>query len=153
MTIKVRNTAELRQALAAGHAPEAFEMCNAEAVAAAHAEGVAAGKAEAAKSAPDTTAIKAEAAKAERARIAAIDAVSRPGFEALRTAAIEAGDSPEKFALAVLTEAGSRGITIEAIRKDSAKAADHAKPEDKDTDKPVAKSWDDIQKAAPAARM
>lgn len=153
MTIKVRNTAELRQVLAAGHAPDQIEMCTAEAVAAAHAAGLAEGKAEAAKAAPDTGTIEAKAAQAERARIAAIDAVSRPGFEALRTAAIEAGDSPERFALALLTEAASRGITIDAIKKDSAKPADHAKPNDKETEKPVAKSWDEIQKEVPTARM
>jgi hypothetical protein len=56
---------------------------------------------------------------AERNRISAINKLSQPGFEAQVKAAIESGASPGDTALAIMTEASSRGITIGAIHKDS----------------------------------
>lgn len=151
MTTKVRNTAELRQALAAGLAHDQIEVCNAEAIAAARAEGVIEGKA-AAPAKPDqpsAEALRAEGAKTERTRIAGLREIARAGFEAEHTAAIEAGDSPAQFALTMMKAAKDRGITLDAIAKDSPPAAPHAKPTDKPTPKAGdAKSWDDIAAAA-----
>lgn len=124
-TVKVSNTEDLSLALAAGYTPDQIVIDNAEAVAAAKAEGIAEGRASAT---PDANAIRAEAAKAERERIASIDAVSRAGFEAERKAAIESGASVEAFALSMLKAAQDRGITLDAIKKDSPAAAAHAKP-------------------------
>lgn len=147
----VTSTAELRQAITAGIDPNTIEISSAatdQAIAEARAAGVIAGKAEAAAAAPDAEKIRTEAIAAERTRIAGITALTRSGFEALSKASIDAGDSPESFALKLLTEASSRGITIDAIRKDSPAAAAHLKPAE-GADKPdVGKSWEAANAAA-----
>ena len=154
MATKVTNTAELRQALAAGIAHDQLEITSAAtgtdatAIAEARAAGVIAGKAEAAAAAPDAEKIRTEAIAAERTRIAGITALTRSGFEALSKASIDAGDSPEAFALKLLTEASSRGITIDAIRKDSPNAAAHLKPAEGAAKPDVGKSWDAANAAA-----
>ena len=55
----------------------------------------------------------------ERTRIAAINKLAQPGFESHIKAAIESGASPGDTALAIMTAAADRGITIGAIHKDS----------------------------------
>lgn len=144
-TVKVSNTDDLSLALAAGYTPDQIVIDNTAAIAAAREEGIKEGKASAV---PDLPAIKAEVAKAERERIAAIDSLCRAGFEAERKAAIETGATPEAFALTVLRAAQDRGITLEAIKRDSPTAAPHAKPAEKDAGPTGIKSWDDVQAGA-----
>lgn len=62
---------------------------------------------------------QATAAASERNRITAINKLSQPGFESHIKAAIESGASPGDTALAIMTAAADRGITIGAIHKDS----------------------------------
>lgn len=119
--VTVRNTDELRLALAAGYEGSQITIAppdSAEAIAAARAEGVTEGKADAAK----------DAVAAERKRIAEIQALARAGFERELAAAIDHGDSPEAFALTLLKAAQDRGITLEAIKRDSPAPAPHANP-------------------------
>jgi capsid assembly protease len=108
--VTVSNTADLRLALAAGYGADQIEIEAPKAI--------------------DTDALRLEAAVAERQRIAALHSLAREGFAAELSAAIENGSSPEAFALTLLTEANDRGITLEAIRRDSPKPAPHAKPAD-----------------------
>lgn len=127
--VTVSTTDDLRHALAAGYAGEQITLASGEAaVAAARAEGLAAGRKEAADS----------AVKAERARIAQIQSLARAGFDAELKAAIDGGHSPEAFALSLLKAAADRGITLEAIGRDTPPAAPHAAP----PVKPGAQSWD-----------
>jgi hypothetical protein len=141
-TIKVSNTDDLRLALAAGYEASQIEIDNTEALAKARAEGVAEGKA---SGAPDTAALRAEAAKSERVRISKIHSLARKGFETEMKAAIDNGDSPEAFALALLTAAQDRGITLEAINRDAPNPAPHASPSDSDPKAGV--PWDKINSA------
>lgn len=107
--VTVSNTDDLRIALAAGYAAENISIAQ-----------------------PDTTAIEQTARKAgadaERARITAINGMPAEGFEDLRANAIANGDAPETFAMALLTAARDRGVTIGATRKDAPAAAPHAAP-------------------------
>ena len=79
----------------------------------------------------------------ERQRIAAVQKLSRAGFEAIVQKGVEEGTSAAEVALAIMTAAADRGITLEAIQKDSPKPAAHAAP-NADDDKPKGKSWDAI---------
>jgi hypothetical protein len=137
--IKVKNTDELRTAMEAGYTKDEIEIVaqdNSAAITAARAEGVAEGR----------TAGTEEGRKAgatdERARLTALAEIAQPGFEAEHKAAIDAGDSPDKFALALMKASKDRGITIGAIRKDSKAAPHAASPE---TDAAAAKAgWDKV---------
>jgi ClpP class serine protease len=127
--VTVSTTADLRNALAAGHTADQITIAsNDDAIAQARAAGEADGR-----SAACDTAIKAE-----RTRISEINALSRAGFAAETKAAIDAGDSPEKFAMTLIKAAGDRGISLEAINKDAPVPAAHAKPGE--DGKPAAKS-------------
>lgn len=137
--VKVGSTEDLHLALAAGYEGSQIEIDVSTAIAAARAEGVAEGKA---SGVPDLSAVREEAAKAERGRISKIQSLARSGFDAELKAAIDNGDSPEAFALAVMTAAADRGITLDAIRNDAPQPAPHAKPGD--TDPKAGKSWDEI---------
>lgn len=109
--VTVYNTDDLRTALAAGYAADKIHLGQ-----------------------PDTTKLLADArteahkagADAERVRIGKLNVLAAAGFENELTAAIENGDAPEAFALAVMTAARDRGITLEAVRKDAPKPAAHA---------------------------
>lgn len=119
--VTVSTTDDLRNALAAGHTADQIVIAsNDSAIAAARAEGEKAGR----------EAATTGAVAAERARIAEIQALARPGFEAELKAAIDQGDSPAAFALAMVKAAQDRGITLEAMRRDAPPAASHAKPGD-----------------------
>ncbi|WP_027489375.1 S49 family peptidase [Rhodanobacter sp. OR92] len=119
--VTVATTEDLRSALAAGHAAEHIVIAsNDAAIAQARAEGEASGR----------EASTAGAITAERTRIAEIHALTREGFTAEANAAIENGDSPATFALAMVKAAQDRGITLEAIRRDAPPAATHARPGD-----------------------
>jgi len=147
-TVKVANTDDLRLALAAGYEADQIEVDTSAAVAAARAEGVAEGKKSGASDGKD------EAVKAERSRILKIQALARPGFDAIVKKAIDAGDSPEAFAMAMLTEANDRGISLDSIRKDAPPPASHAKPSNDAASATeqkygAAKSWEEIVAAAP----
>ena len=85
---------------------------------------------------------------AERQRIAAVQKLSRAGFEAIVQKGVEDGTSAAEVALAIMTAAADRGITLEAIQKDSPKPAAHAAP-NADDDKPKGKSWDAITGVKP----
>lgn len=85
---------------------------------------------------------------AERQRIAAVQKLSRPGFESITQKGIEDGTSAAEVALAIMTAAADRGITLEAIQKDSPNPAAHAAPS-ADDDKPKGKSWDAITGVKP----
>jgi len=84
----------------------------------------------------------------ERQRIAAVQKLSRPGFEPIVQKGVEEGTSAAEVALAIMTAAADRGITLEAIQKDSPKPAAHAAP-NADDDKPKGKSWDAITGVKP----
>lgn len=120
--VTVSTTDDLRKALAAGHTADQIQIASADAtaIAAARAEGESTGRAAATE----------DAVKAERKRIGEVHALARKGFDAELKAAIDNGDSAEKFALALMTAARDRGITLEAIEKDAPAAASHAKPGD-----------------------
>lgn len=136
--VKVGSTEDLHLALAAGYEGSQIEIDVSTAIAAARAEGVAEGKA---AGAPDVDAVRASAVAGERVRIAAVQKLARPGFEAIVEKGIEDGTAVADVALAIMTAAADRGITLDAIRKDAPQPAPHAKtPSD---EKPVAAdSWD-----------
>ena len=85
----------------------------------------------------------------ERQRIAAIQALARPGFDAIVSKGISDGLPAAEVALAIMTEAASRGISIESIQKDSPKPAAHAAPPAADADPKAAKPWDQVTATAP----
>ncbi|MDY4296822.1 MULTISPECIES: S49 family peptidase [unclassified Xanthomonas] len=119
--VTVSTTADLRSALAAGHTADQIVIAdNSSAIAAARAEGEAAGRAAATE----------EAVKAERTRVLHLQSLSRSGFEAELATAIDNATSPEAFALALLRAAQDRGITLDAVRRDAPTAAGHARPGD-----------------------
>ncbi|UZW62749.1 S49 family peptidase [Lysobacter enzymogenes] len=119
--VTVSSTEDLRNALAAGYTADHIVIASIDAaVAQARSEGEAAGR----------KVVSEDAVKAERARIAEIQALTREGFEAEAKAAIDNGDSPAMYALALIKAAQDRGVSLEAMRKDAPKAAAHAKPGD-----------------------
>lgn len=125
--VTVSTTEDLRNALAAGHTADQITIASSDAaIAQARAEGEAAGRAAATEG----------AVTAERARIAGCQKLARAGFDAELQAAIDNGDSPANFALALMTAAADRGVTLDAIRSDAPPAAAHAKAGD---DAPAAK--------------
>ncbi len=87
------------------------------------------------------------AVNGERQRIAAIQALARPGFDAIVSKGIADGVPAAEVALAIMTEAASRGISIESIQKDSPKPAAHAAPPAADTTK-TGKPWAEVLGAA-----
>lgn len=95
----VTTTAELRTAIAAGTDPNTIEIAQA--------------------AQPDTTAIRTEAATAERERIKGINALAAKGFEKEVGAAIDDGSSVEATALVLFKAAQDRGISLAAIKGDA----------------------------------
>jgi len=147
-TVKVSTTADLRTAIEAGYTKDQIEIVqpdNSAALAAARAEGHAAGLTEAKASMGEANkTLVADAQKAERARLTALAEIAEPGFETEHKAAIEAGHTPEQFALAQMKAAKDRGITLGAIRKDS-KGAPHANaPADAAAAAEAKSGWDKI---------
>ena len=121
--IKVSSTDELRTAIEAGYTKDEIQIVaqdNTAAIAAARSEGVEAGKAEGLEN----------GAKAERTRTAAINDLHMAGFEAERDAALADGSSPEAFAVVQAKAIKDRGITLDAIKRDSPDAAAHAAARD-----------------------
>ncbi len=98
MTI-VKTTADLRAALAAGTDPTTIEIAQAEQ--------------------PDLSAIRTEAATAERERIKGINALASKGFEKEVEAAIEDGSSVEATAMVMFKAAQDRGISLSGIKADA----------------------------------
>ena len=114
--VTVSTTDDLRQALAAGYTADQITIAsNDAAIATARAEGETAGR----------TAATTDAVKAERERINAVQALAREGFDAELKTALDEGHSPEAFALALMKAAQDRGVTLDAIKKDSPPAAGH----------------------------
>lgn len=70
--------------------------------------------------------VEASIRKAERTRIADIQALTQRGLETVAARAINEGLSVEAFALAQLREINDRGITMASIVADSPPAAPHA---------------------------
>lgn len=120
--VTVSTTDDLRAALAAGYTGEQITIASSDsAVANAKAAGIEEGK----------KASTADAVKAERGRIAKLQALARKGFDAELKTAIDEGHTPEAFALALLTAAADRGITLDAINRDAPAAAPHANAPEK----------------------
>lgn len=114
--VTVSTTEDLNKAIAAGHPVENIAIAsNDQAIADARAAGIEEGK----------KAATADAAKTERERVLGVQALARDGFEAELKAAIDNGDSPEAFALTLMREAQSRGITLDAMRKGAPAPAAH----------------------------
>jgi signal peptide peptidase SppA len=133
--VTVATTADLRAALAAGYTSDQITFDdNASAVAEARAAGVEEGRKGA----------NVDAVKAERGRIAKLQTLARPGFDAELKKAIDDGESPEAFALALLTAAADRGITLDALRRDAPPAASHANPPNDSRAAPSVRSATDI---------
>jgi len=134
--VTVSTTDDLRKALAAGFTADQITVATASdaAIAAARAEGEAAGR----KASTETAVL------AERNRIAQIQSLRRTGFDAEFNAAIENGSSPEAFALSLMKAAQDRGVTLEAIRKDAPPAAPHSST--KDNAPNGAAAWDAVVK-------
>lgn len=83
--------------------------------------------------------VRAEAIAGERQRIAAITALSQPGFEASIQAGIDNGDVPETVAMSILTTMQDRGVTATDIAAESTEAkSDPAGKEDN----PKSGNWD-----------
>lgn len=138
--VTVSTTDDLRTALAAGYTGDQISIAQANpdaAVAAARADGLAEGQA----------AATATAVAAERQRIASIQSMARAGFEAELKAAIDEGSSPEAFAMALFKAAADRGITLDAIKRDSQPPAAHAKPGDQRGSERKVRSSGDIFEA------
>ncbi|MDG9890406.1 S49 family peptidase [Pseudomonas juntendi] len=95
----VKTTADLRTALAAGTDPTTIEIAQAEQ--------------------PDLSAIRTEAATAERERIKGINALASKGFEREVEAAIEDGSSVEATAMVMFKAAQDRGISLSGIKADA----------------------------------
>nr|WP_314494104.1 S49 family peptidase [uncultured Pseudomonas sp.] len=95
----VKTTADLRTALAAGTDPTTIEIAQAEQ--------------------PDLSAIRTEAATAERERIKGINALASKGFEKEVEAAIEDGSSVEATAMVMFKAAQDRGISLSGIKADA----------------------------------
>lgn len=124
--VTVSTTTELRQALAAGYAPERIEIrpTASPAPTAAPAPSVQ----QIAAALPPSEALQAAqqaAALAERHRIASIYSATREGFEGLRDQAINEGWDAGTFAVRSLQEERDRGVSMAGIRADSPKAAPH----------------------------
>lgn len=140
--VTVSSTDDLRTALAAGYAHDQIHIAAAApSAAAASASQDALDKARAEGVEEGRKAVTDEAVKAERTRIRELQALSRDGFAAELQAAIDNGDSPATFALALVTAANKRGITLDAIRKDAPKAQAHATAPNADNNQP---SWDGV---------
>jgi len=95
----VKTTADLRTALAAGTDPATIEIAQADQ--------------------PDLSAIRTEAATAERERIKGINALGSKGFEKEVEAAIEDGSSVEATAMVMFKAAQDRGISLSGIKTDA----------------------------------
>lgn len=95
----VKTTADLRTALAAGTDPTTIEIAQADQ--------------------PDLSAIRTEAATAERERIKGINALPSKGFEKEVEAAIEDGSSVEATAMVMFKAAQDRGISLSGIKADA----------------------------------
>lgn len=95
----VKTTADLRTALAAGTDPTTIEIAQADQ--------------------PDLSAIRTEAATAERERIKGINALASKGFEKEVEAAIEDGSSVEATAMVMFKAAQDRGISLSGIKADA----------------------------------
>ncbi|MNP22270.1 Peptidase family S49 [compost metagenome] len=95
----VKTTAELRSAIAAGTDPNTIEIAQADQ--------------------PDTAAISAAAATAERERIKGINALAVKGFEKEIDAAIDDGSSVEATALVLFKASQDRGISLAGIKGDA----------------------------------
>lgn len=131
--ITIKNTAELRAALTSGHTGEEITVAEvdtkkieADARAAGVTEGRAAAEAETSAAVEKArTEASADAVKAERARIAGINAIVLPGFEKEAQAAIENGKTPEAFALEQSAAQRDRGTSRQQQIKDAPRAIGH----------------------------
>lgn len=117
--VTVSSTEDLRLALEAGYTADQIEIMPAASTAdleKVRKEGFEEGR----------KAATGDAVKAERERILKLQAMAFEGFESELQAAIEAGDSPDKFALALVEAARARGVTLAAMRKDAPPAQQYA---------------------------
>ena len=68
---------------------------------------------------------------AERERIAGIQALAQPGFEAEIRAAIEDGSTVEAAGLVLFKAAADRGVTVVGIKRDATQAGTTTPPDTK----------------------
>lgn len=142
-SINVSNNADYKMALEAGYTAEQITIVQTDQSAAintARAEGIEAGKAEALVQGRELGAV------AERDRTAGINALHMDGFEKERDDALAKGHSPETFAVAQAKAFKDRGISMDAIKKDS-QAAQHAAPGNPSADQGWAKTVAKYSKA------
>ncbi|MBN8887582.1 MAG: hypothetical protein J0I77_17795 [Rudaea sp.] len=136
-SITVTNDADYRTALNAGYKPENIKISapdNSAAIEAARREGVESGKADGLREGREL------GATAERERVKGINDLHVAGFEAERDAAVAAGTSIADYAVVQAKAIKDRGITVDAMKRDS-KGAPHAAPGDPTAG---ASSWDRI---------
>lgn len=148
-SITVHSTADLRTALEAGYAGEQISIATTN-VDAIKAEAFAAGKAEGLEAGRKEADAKAEAAAvaataAERARVTALLPVNGLKADAPFGKAVAEGKTAADLALAMVTEAHDKGVSLQAIANDATKTT-HANPPN-DTGK-AGKSWDQINTTA-----
>lgn len=141
-TVSIGSTEDLRNAIEAGYQPDQLVVSTPD-LKRVRGEGYAAGlaaseeqwKAERIQLVSEAAAglhpdVRRRIEAAERDRIAGIRAVAQTGFERIAERAIADGMTPEKFAHVQSLELRDRGISFDAIRRDSPPAADHAPPGD-----------------------
>ena len=140
-TIYVASTKDLRDAMSAGYALDQVAIPDLEseinkARTAGFDEGKAAGYAAGRNSriASEVGTLEPDVLQtvrnAERDRVIGIQALTEQGFENIAKAAIDQGDGVETFALMMLRDKKDRGITMDAIRRDSPAPAPHARSPD-----------------------
>jgi signal peptide peptidase SppA len=125
--IIVSNTQQLREAFKAGHTAEevTIEAADIQKLeAAAKAAGIAEANATAetahkASLEKATAEARADGVKAERDRVAALNAIAMPGFEPVVTKAIADGTTVEACMAEITKTARDRGTTVAGQRKDS----------------------------------
>jgi signal peptide peptidase SppA len=136
--INVSNTQALRDAFKAGHTAEEISIVAVDAAAIETAAKQAGATEERTKlEAVHATALKdgataarEEGVQAERKRIAGINAVTLPGFEAEAQKAIAGGTTAEQFAVEQATAQKSRGTSRVQQNRDAPAALGHAAPGD-----------------------
>lgn len=150
--IFISTTAQLREAIKAGHTLDEVEVKAADTAAleaAARAAGATEAKAEA--EAAHKTALEAKSTEAaaaavttERARIASIQAIMLPGFEAEAQKAVTDGTTAEAFAVDQAKLQKERGTSRLQQRKDAPGAITHGGTGDNPTDSTAvaAAGWD-----------
>lgn len=140
-SINVSNTAELQTAIEAGYTKDEIKIVQPDAsaaVAAARKEGVEEGKVAGLDEG------RKLGAQAERDRITAINDLTLNGFEKERDAALKSGASANDYAVIQAKAFKDRGITRDAIKRDSTSASHAAPPVDEAASAEAKAGWDRV---------